>query len=82
MPVEEGPTREIWREFVICSMLTMSEEDRDWVRTQILGKNEKWVRVQDSDRMRALLPRAAPDRELPAGTPKVTPPASDAPAKP
>jgi hypothetical protein len=51
----ESPTREIWRETVTCNMLTMSEEDRDWVRTQICAKNAKWVRFRDSDRLRALL---------------------------
>lgn len=52
----ESPTLERWRETVMCSMLTMSEEDRDWLRTQVCGKSEKWVRFIDSERLRKLLP--------------------------
>lgn len=52
-------TRNIWREQVICSMLTMSEEDRDFVRSQICGKSAKWVRFVDSERLRRLLPPVA-----------------------
>ena len=61
--MSENPTREIWRESVVCSILTMSEEDRDFVRSQICGRTPKWVRFVDSERLRELLPPAA----LPCG---------------
>jgi hypothetical protein len=63
----EQPTREIWREAVVCAMLMMSEEDRDWVRSQIQavtgrhGKPKSWVQFLDSDRLRELLPLEPPE---------------------
>ena len=61
----EKPTREVWREQVVFSMLTMSEQDRDFVRSQICGKSksEKWVEFVDSERLRRLLPPAKPGGE-------------------
>ena len=63
---DEATTREIWREAVILAMLSMSEEDRDWVQTQICGTNGNatWVRFLDSDLLRELLgPKSAAVRE-------------------
>ena len=53
----------VWREYVACTMLGMSEEDRDFVRSQIKSASPKWVIFHDKDdanseRLRKLLPGA------------------------